>query len=88
MRPGQGFGACRAPSAEELIAKVPVPALCGLGAGGTGFRPQGRQRRSWSPVKIVINADNQLLQEMAGQIQQHIIEAWAYRNHDLEPELT
>ncbi|MCK2056983.1 peptidoglycan DD-metalloendopeptidase family protein [Methylobacterium sp. 37f] len=99
VRPGQGFSARRAPSAEDLTSKVPAPiprgrgaggGVPGLDAGGTGFQKQDAGGRSGPQVVVhnTIHAGNQSPQEMASHMQRHITEAWNFRSHDLEPELT
>nr|WP_321182328.1 hypothetical protein [Methylobacterium sp. Leaf122] len=61
-----------------------------LEQSGTGFKP-GAGGGAGGPqvvVNNVIHAGNQNPQELAGHVQRHITEAWNYRSHDLEPELT
>lgn len=91
-------GAAAAPTAEGLARDVAKPPTSpsrggppGLDAGGTGFRPSGPSAGgggTGAPVSIVIHAGNQNPQELAGHVQRHVTEAWNYRSHDMEPELT
>ncbi|TXM57560.1 hypothetical protein [Methylobacterium sp. WL120] len=62
----------------------------GLNAGGTGFQKQGGGGRTGGDVHIhnTIHGAGENPEALAGKIQRHVTEAWSYRSHDLEPELT
>lgn len=87
-----------APSANGLADQVPARPQSGAGGrggppsieqGGTGFRPGGGSGGgTGSPVNITIHAGNQNPAELAGHVQRHVTEAWNYRSHDMEAELT
>lgn len=87
------------PTAADLAAKVPMPATRGgagapgLDPGGSGFKPgAGGNAGAGGPTTVhihqTIHGAGERPNELAGKVQRHITEAWNYRAHDLEPELT
>ncbi|MGW9821392.1 TP901 family phage tail tape measure protein [Methylorubrum extorquens] len=91
-------GMAAKPTVDNLLSKMPAPpkAMPGQDAPGgkgrsydDGMTQAGRSGAGATiTVTNYITAGNQSPQEMAAQIQRHVQEAWNYRSHDLEPELT
>lgn len=85
------------PTPAELAKEAPLPPrrpmeLGGrppsLEEGGTGFRSGGGGNPGQVVNNITINGANRPNAELAGQVQEHVSNAWSFRAHDMEPELT
>ena len=91
-----GSPALATPTPAEAADKIPpIKQLSPWKKQGGEGAGQGGGAGSTSPstgatihVTNNISGANQSPQELAGAIQRHVTEAWNYRSHDLEPELT
>lgn len=85
-------------AARAAAPQMPTPADASRAVPHAGERAGGMVRMDPTSTggagatqvhaPITIHAANQSPQEMGSHLQRHIGEAWNFRSHDLEPELT
>lgn len=98
LTPRGTAGEMNAPlTTKNLLRKMPAPpkAMPGQGSpSGKGGYDDGMTSASRAGAGATIHVTNHIHgagenpQGLAAKVQRHIAEAWNYRSHDLEPELT